>query len=149
MVKRLLICIMFFFIAAAAMADDSMVYDIYGKPFNEPLTPNKWIVINYWASWCDACVAEIPDLNRFAAMAKSHDIVFFAVNYDDMPEAIQQSFAKQHSMKFTMLRTNPLSHLIPADAITTLPMTYVISPQGETQQLFGMQTTENILRTIH
>ena len=29
------------------------------------LNPNKVIVINFWATWCGACIAELPDFNRF------------------------------------------------------------------------------------
>jgi thiol-disulfide isomerase/thioredoxin len=126
----------------------TVVNDIYGQPYHMPNTTGKWVVINYWAAWCGACISEVPDLNRFAELTKNSSVVFFAINYDELADNQQQNFAHKYGVNYTMLHENPLRNLVPADAITTLPMTYVISPQGETQQLFGTQTAESILRSI-
>jgi thiol-disulfide isomerase/thioredoxin len=125
-----------------------VVNDIYGQPYHLPKTEGKWVVINYWASWCSACISEIPDLNRFAEMTKKSSVVFFAINYDELADNQQQDFARKYGVNYLMLHENPLRNLVPADSITTLPMTYVISPQGETQQLFGTQTAETIMRIL-
>jgi thiol-disulfide isomerase/thioredoxin len=129
-------------------AESATTYDIYGKPFYLNQTAGKWIVINYWASWCGACISEIPDLNRFAALSKNSHAIFFAVNYDQLPDSEQQDFARRYGVSYTLLHNNPLRNLVPEDAITTLPMTYIISPSGETQQLYGTQSAENLLRII-
>jgi thiol-disulfide isomerase/thioredoxin len=133
------------FFAVFAVAAPAAV-DIYGRPFHIPL--GKWVVVNYWASWCSACISEIPDLNHFADISRSMNVIFFAVNYDQIPDNLQQLFAKKYGVEYTLLHNNPLRNLVPEDAITSLPMTYVISPDGRTQALYGTQTSESLVHTI-
>jgi thiol-disulfide isomerase/thioredoxin len=123
-------------------------FDIYGKPYYLPKHPNKWVVINYWASWCGACVMEIPDLNKFAETAEQKDVVFFAINFDGIPASEQKLFARKYDISYTLLRYNPFGSLIPEDAITTLPVTYVISPKGTIQELNGAQSYDDLMGSI-
>lgn len=40
-------------------------------------------VVNFWATWCAPCIAEMPTLNTLAAQYADKDVVFVAVSLDD------------------------------------------------------------------
>ena len=136
------------FFTLPAIAAEPSAYDVYGKPFYMKQPPGKWVVINYWATWCSACVQEIPDLNKFSQFSRNSNVIFFAVNFDQLSDNLQRDFAKKYGMNYTLLRNNPLRNLVPEEAISSLPMTYVISPQGQVQQLFGVQTAEDLMHMV-
>ncbi len=134
-------------IAPAYASDGLSTHDIFGHRVSLAKR-GQWIVINYWAAWCGACISEIPDLNRFAQLAKNANVVFVAVNFDQLPNDMQQLFAKRYGVNYTLLPDNPWRNFVPEDTITALPMTYVISPTGQTRELSGTQTAESIFQAI-
>lgn len=49
----------------------------------------KVVVLNFWASWCAPCLAEMPDFADLARILKSRsDVVVLAVSADEKPEAV-------------------------------------------------------------
>ena len=88
----------------------------------------KWVFINYWATWCESCKLEIPELNAFA---KSHPntVVFFGVNYDGLKStALRQAIAQAH-ITFSILKTDPADAL-KLGAVNVVPTTFVFGPNG-------------------
>lgn len=107
----------------------------------------KWLVINYWASWCKPCIEEIPELNHFAQNNRDK-IQVFAINYDGVSgeDLIQQ--AGKLNIQFPMLTQDPLLQLhYPMP--TVLPTTLIFDPQGKLlHTLIGPQTEEGLSRLI-
>ncbi|MES2216837.1 MAG: TlpA disulfide reductase family protein [Pseudomonadota bacterium] len=132
---------------AFAKADS---YDIYGKPHNFSLSKKgQWVIINYWADWCHACVEEIPQLNKLAELLKDKPVVFYGVNYDSMPDRNQQEFAQQFQVNYLLMRDNPFNESTPPRSqIVSLPVTFVISPTGQVRELNGELQINEILRII-
>jgi thioredoxin 1 len=52
--------------------------------FKETIENNDFVIIDFWAPWCDPCVAFTPTFE--AAAAKNADIVFGLVNTETDPE---------------------------------------------------------------
>ncbi|EKD41469.1 MAG: peroxiredoxin-like protein, partial [uncultured bacterium] len=51
----------------------------------------KIIVMNFWASWCDTCEEEMPQLLKLKEKyASDPDVVFFGINAGDSPRAAQK-----------------------------------------------------------
>ncbi len=123
-------------------------YDIYGKPHHFSAHPGKWIIINYWASWCYYCTREIPELNKVAEAIQTLPAIFFAINYDALSDQEQQQFAENHQMNFLLLHNNPFDRYIDHSMITTLPTTFIISPTGQVRQLDGEQHLDTIIDAI-
>jgi thiol-disulfide isomerase/thioredoxin len=146
--KILSLLSLLFVLCTAAYAVKPNAFDIYGHAYNFEADHGKWIVINYWADWCHACIEEIPELNKLATTIKDKPVVFFGVNYDGLPAKEQQSFAKRYDVNFTMLRNNPFGALVHKDQITSLPVTYVISPMGHVTELDGEQTVQDVMNII-
>ena len=47
------------------------------------------VVLNFWASWCEPCVAEMPSLLRLAESRGDEGVVVLAVNYQESPAKIR------------------------------------------------------------
>jgi thiol-disulfide isomerase/thioredoxin len=147
--QRLALGITTVFLSAAAFpADVPNAHDIYGKPYHFAMHAGKWIVINYWATWCQYCVNEIPELNKLADAIKNRPVVFFAVNYDDASDKEQQTFAVNHGINYLLLHNNPFGAEISRNQVSTLPTTFIISPDGHVQQLSGQLQLSDILDSI-
>ena len=54
----------------------------------------RWVVVNFWATWCTPCIAEIPEIAEFAR-AHPKDVVVLGVALDVEDEAKVRQFAKK------------------------------------------------------
>lgn len=48
----------------------------------------KVVLINFWASWCEACMAEMPSIQRLYDMLKDEGLQVLAINVDENPERV-------------------------------------------------------------
>lgn len=123
------------------------VRDQSNKSFSLDEYRGRWVVLNYWATWCAPCIKEIPELNE---LAREHpeELVVLGFNYDE-PDGEQ--FAEDiHSMgiRFQTIAENP-AQALKLSRPEGLPVTYLFTPQGElAAKLVGPQTKESLLTRI-
>jgi len=115
---------------AIAAPVDFTLPDINGKPRKLSEFRGKWVVVNYWATWCPPCLAEIPDLVAFYDKHKNKDAVVVGVNFEDIDPSELKQFAESYFMSYPILRQKPA----PKSAlglILGLPTSFLVSPKGE------------------
>jgi peroxiredoxin len=61
----------------------SIINDSEGKPQRLKQFENKIIVLNFWATWCEPCRKEMPELSSFYAENKSKNVVVLGVAIDE------------------------------------------------------------------
>lgn len=107
----------------------------------------RWMIINYWATWCKPCIREIPELNAFAA-SQQHKVVLFGVDYDNnQGEKLQQS-SESLNILFPILTADPARRLGYARP-SVLPTTLIFDPEGALHRtLIGPQTADSLLQSI-
>lgn len=91
----------------------------------------KTVVLNFWASWCQPCVREIPILMR-ATRELGDDVVLIGMNtLDDEDEAI--AMMNEFSMNYVNLNDNDRgSGAVSVDfGVRGVPETYVINADGD------------------
>lgn len=74
-----------------------------GKTYSENGARDKALIINFWASWCDPCKAEAPELSKFAA-AYADDLDIYGINvtkYDNEKKA--KEFVKEYALKYPIM----------------------------------------------
>lgn len=121
--------------------------DIQGKKIPFTALRGKWVMINYWASWCQPCVDEIQEFNRFYQTEKNK-VALFAVNYEGISLAEQRSLIKQHRIRYPSLQTDP-RHALALGDIRGVPVTFIFNPQGEFMTtLYGSQTIDSLREII-
>ena len=62
----------------------------------------KVTVVNFWATWCPPCVAEIPSLNRLREQMKGQDFELVSINYADTPKVVN-NFMNRVDVEFPVL----------------------------------------------
>lgn len=127
---------------------DVVLQDTQGK--NTPFSSlkGKWVLINYWAGWCETCIDEIPEFNRFYNNHRNDPIALFGVNYDALPAVEQNNLIKQFNISYPSLLNDPGRALELGD-IRGVPVTFVFNPKGElVQTLYGGQTAETLNQVV-
>ena len=136
---------LFFFTSTNAT---SLLQEMSGHEFAFTDLQGKWVLINYWASWCQPCVDEIPELNRFYDANKQNNIAMYAVNYDALPINAQKILIKQFNIRYPSLKEDPSDTLRLGD-IRGVPVTFVFNPQGElSDTLYGGQTMSSLRAAV-
>jgi peroxiredoxin len=65
-------------------AFDFTLYDLEGKPVRLSQFKGKMVVLDFWATWCATCIAELPNFERFAdSLHTDTGIVFLSIAWDE------------------------------------------------------------------
>lgn len=107
----------------------------------------KWVVVNFWATWCSPCLKEMPELSALDAMREHVEVVGLA--YEDIEPAAMQAFLKKHPVVYPVALVDVYDP--PKDFATPrgLPMTYLIAPDGRVaKQFLGPVTAKEIEAAI-
>ncbi len=89
----------------------------------------RWLVVNFWATWCAPCIEEIPELRRFVA-GRGGDAQVVGVNFETLDERRLQAFVDAHAIDYPVFLAEPAEDT-PLGPVPALPMTYVLTPRGE------------------
>lgn len=115
---------------AHAEAMDFELPDIAGKKHRLSDYRGKWVVVNYWATWCPPCLTEIPELQDFHDSHANGDAVVLGINFEDIDPRTLQNFVEDYFISYPVLREMPGRSSV-MGGIPGLPTTFVISPEGE------------------
>jgi thiol-disulfide isomerase/thioredoxin len=108
---------------------DFTLPDLDGKPVSLSDFSGKWVIVNYWATWCPPCLEEIPDLVELYEENRD-SLVVIGVDYEEVNEEYLREFVDSHFMSYPVVRMDPVP-VTPLGPVLGLPTTYIISPQGE------------------
>ena len=102
--------------------------DLDGTPIDSSRLAGKVVLLNFWATWCPPCRAEIPDL--IALQEKYRDqIQIIGVSEDDAPPDTVRQFVAEHKMNYTVAMTTPeMERAFPG--IDALPTSFLIDREG-------------------
>jgi thiol-disulfide isomerase/thioredoxin len=77
--------------------------DLDGRPWQLDALRGKVVLLHFWASWCESCVDELPQLDALAARGPAAGLVLLSVNYRDSAATLA-SFTAAHPAAYPILR---------------------------------------------
>ena len=104
--------------------------DINGQIHSLEQYKGKWLIVNYWATWCGTCMEELPELVDFHENNKENDTVIIGINFEQIDKKSLKDFVASKEIPFTILSSEPVKKT-PLGLVPALPTTYIIDPQGK------------------
>ncbi|WP_374430436.1 TlpA family protein disulfide reductase [Tabrizicola sp.] len=96
----------------------------------------KWVVLNFWATWCAPCRHEMPSLDRLQVAMPGLAVVPVATGRNAV-EGINRFFEEAKITSLPILR-DPKSELARGMGVMGLPVTVILNPEGqEVARLIG------------
>jgi thiol-disulfide isomerase/thioredoxin len=128
---RLLVLLTVLLTAAPLAAEpvDFTLENLDGKPVSLSDFRGKWVIVNYWATWCPPCLEEIPDLVQLYEDNRD-TLVVLGVDFEEVNTEYLKEFVDSHFMTYPVVRSEPVP-VTPLGPVLGLPTTYIISPEGE------------------
>jgi thiol-disulfide isomerase/thioredoxin len=115
--------------ASWAQAADFRLTDTNGKTHTLAGYKGKWVLVNYWATWCPPCLDEIPDLIALHEN-KKNNLVVIGVALDFRSASQVTDFADSMLVSYPIVLGSPqvVNQIGPVQG---LPTTYLYNPEGK------------------
>ena len=118
-----------FLSSTTASAVEYKLPDVNGNIQSLEQYKGKWVVVNYWATWCKSCVKEIPELSELHNENKDSNITVLGINYETITSNQLNGFVKAYAMPYPIWRSEEVPET-PLGKVPALPTTYIIDPEG-------------------
>ncbi|PIV33598.1 MAG: thioredoxin [Lysobacterales bacterium CG02_land_8_20_14_3_00_62_12] len=138
-------------LAASVQADSQLpkldLATVDGGKFVLAEQRGKWVVVNYWATWCPPCLKEMPELG--ALDRDREDLVVVGLAFEEIALADMQAFLKERAVSYPIAIVDvyhpPADFSVPRG----LPQTYLIAPDGQiAEKILGPVTRAELEHLI-
>ena len=142
----------FFTSSGIALAEEKatshfLLKDMTGKQHQLSAYKGKWVLVNYWATWCPPCLEEVPDLVNLYDHRRKKDLMVIGVAFDYKTTKEVTDYVDD------MLMSYPI--VLGDDGVTSqigtaevLPTTYIYNPQGELVKIKRGLVTKQFIENI-
>lgn len=129
--------------AATAERPALRIATLDGKTFDLAEQRGKWVIVNFWATWCGPCLKEMPELSALDAM-REHIVVIGLAYEDNTPEAMT-AFMQRHPVVYPVALVDVYDPPKDFETPRGLPKTYLIAPDGKIARQYTGPVTARML----
>src|ERR687883_536221 len=116
-------------VAQSGQATDLALRDLRGRTVRVSDYKGKVVLLNFWATWCPPCRAEVPDLVRWQREHGKDGLQVIGVTYPPTGRAAVRGFVRRHGVAYPILLGSKETKAL-FDRGETLPFTVVIDREG-------------------
>jgi len=109
-------------------AADFVLTDLDGKQHRLSDYRGQVVIINFWATWCPPCRAEMPSMQRAWEQLEKEGILMLGIDVGEDEDTIFQ-FTANYPVEFPLLMDSD-SKVIDQWPVLGLPTTFVVDPKG-------------------
>lgn len=107
----------------------------------------KWVVVNYWATWCAPCLKEIPDFSAFDQARE--DVTVIGLAYEEIAPEEMRAFLEKVPASYPIAIVDVYNPPAGLDTPRALPTTYLIAPDGRLAgEFMGPVTSQQLAEAI-
>lgn len=103
----------------------------------------RWVLVNFWASWCEPCKEEAPELERFQRQYGGADFTVLGIDSRDL-SGDGRAFVEAYGLTYPQLRDGD-GAAAKEYGTTGVPENFLIDPGGRVRLLFPGPITEEYL----
>lgn len=108
----------------------------------------KVVLLNFWATWCEPCVAEMPALERLHKQLESKGLRVVTVNVDfAASQPIVERFIRENKLTFPVL-LDPHRNTAGRYGIVAFPETFFIGRDGSLVEFHDSINGQNVVRVV-
>lgn len=127
-------------------ASDFALKDMDGKAHSLSAYKGKWVLVNFWATWCPPCLEEIPDLIVLHEKRKDLAVIGIAVDFESEKEV--RRFVDDNLMSYPVVLGDERV-VKQFGRAEILPTTYIYDPNGKFVKMQrGLVTRQQIERIV-
>ncbi len=131
-----------------ALSQDAFTLtDLKGKTHQLDAYRGKWVIVNYWATWCPPCLEEIPDLVNFYDSRKDSDVMVIGVVFDYKTLEEVETYVDDMLMSYPVVLGGDQA-VKQIGAAEVLPTSYIYNPQGKLIKVKRGIVSREYLETI-
>ena len=126
--------------AGAASADTGTlaITDASGTTHSVKEFHGRWVLVNYWATWCSACIEEMPALSSLES--QQPELTILGTTTEVLSPDQIRSFVAKHPVAYFIGRSDKAG--IPGElspsvlGVQVRPISYLITPDGKVKERF-------------
>jgi len=130
-----------------AAAPDFTLQDLSGKKVRLADLKGKVVLLEFWATWCPPCRAEIPTIERLHAQYGSKGLTVLAIALDEGGWDEVKAFVTEHKISYTVLKgTDDVSTKY---MVRLIPSTFLVDKEGNIKKRYmGGSSSEAVEQDI-
>jgi thiol-disulfide isomerase/thioredoxin len=143
--------ILLFLISNFAFSGESKpefsVKDIDGKTHTAKTTNGKFLIINFWATWCPPCVKEIPELVDFYEKY-SDNVEILGFDYENKTTNKIKTFINGFMVNYPIIMLENQRSEFEKFSIQYLPTSFIYNPEGKLIEIYSGELSADNLTEI-
>jgi len=121
--------------------------DMSGKKQTLSQYKGKWVIVNYWATWCPPCLEEVPDLVALYDSRKNKDVMIIGVAFDYQTAKEVSDYVNDMLISYPIVLgdDDAMKQIGFSDV---LPTSYIYNPHGDLVKTKHGKVTKQYLEAI-